>query len=140
MSPLKLTCLLGALLLALICAGLFFTWALFYYPDGPTAETGQARAETLLAALAAYRAQTGAYPPDLETLIPDHLPALPRPSWRAAYLYQVCPANSAFTLSFDLGRSMDGDTCTYLGDLPPAQHNWQCRDSAGPSAPTCPAP
>lgn len=99
--------------------------ALFYGIDGPTVQEGQARADKLLIALEQYRHDTGRYPSELNLLVPSYLPALPQPAWRWSYEYELRAEGEEFTISFEVGRNMDGDYCEYSSQT----QVWQCTDS-----------
>ena len=121
---------LGCLTLFGVGLCLFFGCALvvlaqFYRIDGPTIEAGQTRAQPLLAALEQYKTDTGAYPPDLQSLIPVYLSEIPRPAPRWEYTYEVQGNGDGFILSFEAGRNFDGDYCEYYS----ASQTWRCSDT-----------
>jgi hypothetical protein len=92
--------------------------------DQPTAEEGQERANELIKALEQYKADTGSYPSELDVLIPTYLSAIPQPARGAQYEYELLSNGDEFTISFDVGISMDGDYCEYISTT----RIWQCSD------------
>ncbi|HNB54207.1 MAG TPA: hypothetical protein PK530_19825 [Anaerolineales bacterium] len=105
------------------CALIFV--AQLYGVDGPTVHEGQLRAQPLLTALEQYKTDTGSYPPDLQTLIPNYLLEIPRPARRWEYMYEAKGNGDKFVLSFEVGRNFDGDYCTYVSEA----KLWTCSDS-----------
>ena len=90
---------------------------------GPSAEQGQQRADDIIIALEVYRQAYGKHPADLEQLIPDFLPQIPRPAWEYEYYYDVCPEGIGYGLSFRLGGS--DDYCGFNSETA----KWTCTDS-----------
>ena len=114
------------ILSACLCLGCVLTVSpqLYNVLDQPTAEEGQERANELIKALEQYKADTGSYPSELEVLIPNYLSAIPQPARRAQYEYELLSNGDEFTISFDVGISMDGDYCEYISKT----RIWQCSD------------
>lgn len=109
----------------LFLGGFLALLAQFYRIDGPGVQAGQEQAGELLIALRQYKNDTGQYPFDLNQLVPTYLSALPRPAWRSSYEYELQADGKEFTLSFEVGRNMDGDYCKYYSQT----QVWQCTDS-----------
>ena len=109
-----------------LCLGCIFTVSpqLYNVLDQPTAEEGQERANELIKALEQYKADTGRYPSELGVLIPTYLSAIPQPARGAQYEYVLLSNEDEFTISFDVGISMDGDYCEYISKT----RIWQCSD------------
>ena len=105
----------------------FFSYVWLNNLDGPTLEQGQGRAAPLIQALDAYRNKNGAYPNDLQKLVPAYLVTLPRPAWRYDYFYRTDDDRSQFSLNFEERGQARGDGfCGYRS----ATAQWQCTDSS----------
>ncbi len=109
-----------------LCLGCVLTVSpqLYNVLDQPTAQEGQERANELIKALEQYKADTGSYPSELEVLVPNYLSAIPQPARGAQYEYELLSNGDEFTISFDVGISMDGDYCEYISTT----RIWQCSD------------
>lgn len=111
---------------ACLCLGCVLTVSpqLYNLLDQPTAQEGQERAKGLIQALEQYKADTGRYPSDLDALVPNYLTSIPQPARAAQYEYELLSNGDEFTISFDVGISMDGDYCEYISKT----RIWQCSD------------
>ena len=109
-----------------LCLGCVLTVSpqLYKVLDQPTAQEGQERAEELIKALEQYKADTGMYPTELDALVPNYLTAIPQPARGAQYEYELLSNGAEFTISFDVGISIDGDYCEYISKT----RIWQCSD------------
>ena len=109
-----------------LCLGCIFTVSpqLIMVLDQPTVQEGQERAKELIKALEQYKADTGKYPTKLDALVPSYLTAIPQPARGAQYEYELLSNGDEFTLSFDVGISLDGDYCEYISKT----RIWQCSD------------
>ncbi|MBI5963679.1 MAG: hypothetical protein HY863_09415 [Chloroflexi bacterium] len=109
-----------------LCLGCFLALSAQLYKalDRPTADEGQERANELIKALEQYKSDAGSYPSDLDLLIPKYLTTVPQPAWGAHYGYELLSNEDEFTISFDVGISMDGDYCEYESWA----RRWHCSD------------
>lgn len=109
-----------------LCIGCFFAFSMPVYKtlDKPTTKEGQQKANELIMALEQYKNDTGSYPSELGSLVPDYLSAIPQPTWSAHYSYELQPNEDEFIISFDVGISFDGDYCEYNSRT----KNWHCSD------------
>jgi hypothetical protein len=120
----RLTTLGLVVIVLLVCSTLYIQ---FYAIDGASLQQGQERAGELLAALERYQQTIGRYPSALSGLVPEYLPAVPRPAWRYEYYYDACPQGTGYTLYYRLGGTAD-DYCGYSSKA----REWKCADSLPP--------
>lgn len=112
----------GCLAALLVCAlAGWFTWS-FLHVDPPgkgaKAELGYQTCAPIIAALARYREQNGAYPGQLAQLVPDFLPAAPGPFDHQELGYRL--DGSSYRLEFHYtGPGMN--TCAYTPET-----GWTC--------------
>jgi hypothetical protein len=108
----------------LVCLALYIG---FYAIDGASLEQGQERASELLVAMEEYRQDIGRYPSGLSELVPDYLPAVPRPAWRYEYYCKVDQQGTKYFLYFRQARDAD-NYCGYSSEA----KEWMCTDSVPP--------
>ncbi len=68
--------------------------------DAPSYEKGQRRADPLIIALEVYRQGWGKHPTELQALVPDFLPKIPKAGWRYPFYYNVCEEGVGYILYF----------------------------------------
>jgi hypothetical protein len=86
-----------SLAIALLCSS---TQVWFYNLDAPGIDKGQEMAQPVIAAIVSYRQMQGKYPDQLDDLIPEYIAAIPKPSWRHSYCYDLREDGLSFTLAF----------------------------------------
>jgi hypothetical protein len=67
---------------------------------GPSADAGKRQATVVLRGLESYRGDHGAYPEDLEALVPEYLSKLPLLSNGSPFDYQRLGANYRLTFNY----------------------------------------
>jgi hypothetical protein len=113
------------LIAPIIFCSLSFAW--YYNWDGPTENEGQSQALRLIEALDAYKKQNGAYPIELEELVPVYLITIPSPSWRQEYVYLTNDDRSRFSINFEeKGQALGDGFCGYRS----VTSEWKCTDSS----------
>lgn len=86
-----------SLAFALLCSS---TQVWFYNLDAPGIEKGQEMAQPIITAIVSYRQMQGKYPNHFDDLIPEYISAVPKPSWRHSYCYDLREDGLSFTLAF----------------------------------------
>lgn len=113
---------LGFLALIALCAGIgYFLWAAFTGPPpgvGPKAEQGYQASAPIIAALARYHEQQGAYPESLDALAPTFLTDVAHTDGAIEIAYRV--TDTSYQLEFRYtGPGMN--ICTYTPEI-----GWHC--------------
>ena len=84
-------------------------------------ESGQSRAEPILAAIERYRQDNGVYPALLQELVPGYIGAIPKTVTGRNYEYQLDTSAGGYMLCYQLA-SQKRVTCCYL----PGLSFWDC--------------
>ncbi|HEY2980694.1 MAG TPA: hypothetical protein VGJ22_05905, partial [Anaerolineales bacterium] len=102
------------------------TWTPTETPQDAEIGASIARADEIVAAIEAYHAARGQYPPDLNVLVTDYLPAIPLTITDQPYFYRLFADSDplsaeVYWLAFRVVH-LDHTTCTYLRRL----EYWDC--------------
>lgn len=101
----------------LVLLGVFFF--VIHSVDAPTPEQGQKRAAPLIVALEIYRQGWGKHPTDLQQLVPDFLPEIPKAGWRYPFSYSACEKGVGYILYF---KTRDVNYCGFFS----TKGEWAC--------------
>ena len=88
----------------------------------PSFERGSQRAGAVIIALERYRQGWGKHPQTLQQLVPDFLPAAPKPGWRYQYQYRWCEKEGVGYILYFMAR--DGRHCGFISK----RAAWLCGD------------